>query len=54
MSCVTHYILFRRSNEEECDRRGMWHVWRKSSVGFGCRSQKERDKLEILSADGSV
>jgi hypothetical protein len=33
--CTAHQVLFGRSNREEWDGRGMWHVWGRGEVYTG-------------------
>jgi hypothetical protein len=45
-----HQILLRWSNQEECDGRGMWHVWGKGKLHtvIWRGNLRERDRLEYL------
>jgi len=50
MIFARHQILFRRSNKEESDERGMWCVWRyrEALEGFWWVNVRERENVEDL------
>ena len=53
--CIPHQILFERSNQEECDRRDMKHVWKKevqTRVEWG--NMKGRGHLKDLDLNGRI
>jgi hypothetical protein len=51
MICTPHQILFRRSNQEECDGQGIWHVWETEEVHMGVWWG---DHFEDLGVDGRI
>ena len=51
-----HQIFLGRSNQEEWDGRGMWHVWGigEMPAGFWWGNVMEGDYLKNLGLDGKI
>ena len=54
MLCAPHQMFFRRSNEEEYDGWGMWHVWgrREVHIGLWWGDLRERRHFKGLGING--
>jgi len=53
---TAHPMFFGWLDQEEWDKRGMWHIWETGKVhtGFLCGNLRERDHLVDPGMDGSA
>jgi hypothetical protein len=54
MICTLQQILFGRSNREEWNGRGMYHIWGEVHAGFWWGNLEEIDHLQDIGIDGRL